>query len=317
MINLIKYIIYLFKMIIDQIIVLPVVFIYYIISFRRKNRHNIIICEHIGDIIYTLGFLKSFRQNKSGNQICVITTKKWMDLLELYPDSYDSIIIIHHWKLKLLLLLKHYQLGQFLVKKVNDVTIVDPGNDFVLGYEYARKYPKMNLKDCIKYGSLELSDNAVYELPQIKRIDCYKATNPILLCPYATVTREIDKTIYEEIASEYAAKGYQLYTNVVNNQQKINGTQALTSSLKSIVEKGDEFSCIIGLRSGILDLLAFSNCPIIAIYPYQDPMIDFFDLRKTNPTNTKIIQYQLTEDINYDIKNIKSIINDVLFKEKE
>ncbi|WP_167958638.1 hypothetical protein [Anaerosporobacter faecicola] len=313
--HLLKFLLYWIKIILEQVIVLPIAFLIYILCFRKRGRYNIVICEHIGDMLFTLGYLNAFGKEKNSIPLHVITTKKWLELVTLYPNAYDSIQVVKHWQLKVFLLLDHYQVGQVLLKKCNDITVVDPGNNFTQGYEFARRFPEANLKDCIKYGILHLDSDAEFETP-VKDILTNNRENEtkkrILLCPYASVTNEIDKSIYEMIVKEYTAKGYQLFTNVTGNQSVIEGTEPITSSLRELYTIGDSFACVIGLRSGILDLLSFCKCPIVAIYPYANPLVAFFNLKKTNPKNKQIFQYRLTEDLGKDQIEIMTILNELI-----
>lgn len=104
----------------------------------------------------------------------------------------------------------------------------------------------------------------------------------IVLAPYAnSFQNELDMAWWENLADELKNKRYQLYTNSSGDSEPaIKGTNPIFLSFMDLVPVLDICGYIIGVRSGLFDLLSTSKCKKIVIY--QDFMTEermhFFSL---------------------------------------
>ena len=91
----------------------------------------------------------------------------------------------------------------------------------------------------------------------------------LILAPFAvSVTQISDNVFWEIIAKRYKSKGYTVITNLQNsNELPIQGTEGAFLSLDEIFILAEYCGHFIGLRSGLCDLLAFSTCEMIVVYP--------------------------------------------------
>ena len=88
----------------------------------------------------------------------------------------------------------------------------------------------------------------------------------IILAPYANTYANLEEAFWEKLASELISKGYVLYTNVSNPCEKvIAGTVPMTTTFQELVYLAEKVNCFIGMRSGIFDLLAFTNARLLYI----------------------------------------------------
>ena len=88
----------------------------------------------------------------------------------------------------------------------------------------------------------------------------------IILAPHANTHANLEKTFWERLASELIGKGYVLYTNVASPREKvIAGTAPMTTTFNELIYLAETVNCFIGLRSGIFDLLAFTNARLLYI----------------------------------------------------
>ena len=88
----------------------------------------------------------------------------------------------------------------------------------------------------------------------------------IILAPYANSSANLEEAFWEKLASELISKGYVLYTNVADPQEKvISGTAPIKTTFSELIYLAEKVNCFIGLRSGIFDLLAFTNARLLYI----------------------------------------------------
>lgn len=88
----------------------------------------------------------------------------------------------------------------------------------------------------------------------------------IILAPYANSISNLDEAFWEKLASELISKGYVLYTNVAEPKEKVvAGTAPMVTTFNELIYLAEKVNCFIGLRSGIFDLLAFTNARLLYI----------------------------------------------------
>ena len=78
--------------------------------------------------------------------------------------------------------------------------------------------------------------------------------------------KNLEENFWEKLASELIGKGYVLYTNVSNSREKvIQGTAPMTTTFQELMYIAEKVNCFIGMRSGIFDLLVFTNARLLYI----------------------------------------------------
>ena len=88
----------------------------------------------------------------------------------------------------------------------------------------------------------------------------------IILAPYANSTKSPEEAFWTKLASALIGKGYVLYTNVANSQEKvIQGTAPMTTTFNELIYLAEKVNCFIGIRCGFFDLLAFTNAQLLYI----------------------------------------------------
>ncbi len=319
--SILKFFVLLCRDICEEMVIMPLGLLYYLMFYKHREGCNLILCEHIGDIVFTLGYIGAFKEKNKVSKVTILSTEKWRDLCLLFPNSYDEYKSLKKWELKLFLIIFRFSLGQAVFNKIGGTIVINPGDNYNQGYEYAKRFPGANLKDTIKYGILKLSEDDIYQAPtaglRIGKVEVFKhkyqfkERKCILLCPYATVTVTAGtrNEIFKRLAKALLKKGYRVFTNAVDEQSVIEGTEGISCSLNELFEIGRYFEGVIGIRSGVMDLLAFEDVRMVALFPEKSEYEEFFDLRLTNPENTKISQYRLTADIEYDMEKILNLMN--------
>ena len=137
-----------------------------------------------------------------------------------------------------------------------------------------KKNNTFTMSGYIKNLLYQIGENANIQLPNIPEIDIsyfierynLKDKKTVFLNPYAiSVSLDVSQ-LFEHLAEKLANNGYKVITLTANqNQKAIKGTQALTCTLIEAFHLINSYGCVVALRSGFLDLMAFTNAKIICI----------------------------------------------------
>ncbi len=109
-----------------------------------------------------------------------------------------------------------------------------------------RKFPKSDM--CKKWSNIEKG-------------------NSVIIFPYANTLYTPSEAFWNNIIKNYMNKGKKVYTYVYENQQALCNTMPIRCDLRdlnSLVECAGE---IIGVRNGLMDVIAESNCKKTIYYP--------------------------------------------------
>lgn len=309
------------KSILQQIFLIPAAAIYYKVRLKETGVYNLIICEHIGDFIYAMGYLRAFQKEKQIKKLRVVSTAKFQGLAKLYAqDAYFAIS--KRW-LHILCIANRYVLGQELFAGWKDNCVVEPANGFTKGYEFAKQFPQLNLKDCIRYGVFGLSEKSAFERPSVQdgcaepggTPDTCESWQPqadtcagkVLLCPFAqALSYQSTDPLFAGLAARLKAQHYQVYVNAPEKQQIGIDAAPISCGLEELYQKFGQYEAVIGIRSGVLDLAALSGCRVIALYPPAGGMEVFYDIRHAGEDG--VCQYQLTGSVRQDIEAVMAVM---------
>ena len=260
---------------------------------RKKGTHDVLICDHIGDFVYTAVFLRQYRERNHIGRLRVICTKRMESLKTLFPEAWDSYRAVDGRFLRLLLYPCRSRLGRYLYRRLRNVTAVEPSRDFSDLYAYVEPFPNLTLRDCIRYGVLRLPEKAEGDRPQGCGEKEEKQGKQVLLCPAAGLTEwKRYLPFFRELSGALRERGYW----VIWNDEGM--------PLDGFVRRAGKMQWVIGIRSGLLDLAAVTGCRVLALYPKECRLIRFFDLRRMNENGSEIVQYRLREDGICDLERL-------------
>lgn len=293
---------------VEQLVNVPLAVLYYKICLKRKDTYNLLICPHIGDFLYTVGYAKSFIEEKEIEKLQIVGNAKFQELMKFYPDLKCDYQVISDGWMQVLLKANRYESGQKLFRSWSDNCIVEPANGFVLSFDYARRFPELNLKECIRYGSLGLTPDSYFvkPLPSARKSEKqFQDKKKVLICPMAQVTQGKEVMIcLKKVIHQLSESGYEIYVNGRVKELEDMCAYTVEWNLEEFYLRCEDMHSVIGLRSGIMDLAAFTSCRVIALYPSDSVMMDFYDIKKMNPEKTDVFQYILTGNISYDTQTI-------------
>lgn len=290
---------YVVKSILQQIFVIPVAILYYKLKLQHKDTCHIIVCDHIGDCIYTMGYINTLKRSKGIERITIISHKRMEAIVNLYSNVEVDFKAVSSGWLHILEIADRYNAGKKAFLTFDDNFFVVPANWFSLGIEGALRFRANSLKECIKSYCLDIYEEGAYEIPKIKK-QYQTKMNKILLCMDAESIQCKEKEKYEKMIKEKLQEmGYLVEVNGKDSYYPV----------EKIPSVCDSFYAIIGIRSGILDLATFSNTNVIALYPYESRQYtDYYDIKKTNERKENSWQIILSDNTQEDIQKIVRII---------
>lgn len=280
-----------------QLILLPIVYVFYKKAIQNKASFQLIVCNHIGDFLFTLGYADAFRKQHQLEHVTIVAAEKFRELFTLFHLDHIAFRPISDTWLKRMEEVNCYVSGKLAFRHLGDLLFIAPANDFVMGFDYALSISKMTnftLKDLLQYGNLELDAAAEY-IPLRPHKPKTTAKKRLLFCPDAQMMKWEEKNVFFDKLQQTAREaGYEISVN----DQDVHWT------LGEFFKKCNTYQAIIGLRSGLLDLAVYSGVRTIAIYPpdYKKYM-SFYDIKKLNP-DTYGEQYLITENFLQDIDKI-------------
>ena len=103
----------------------------------------------------------------------------------------------------------------------------------------------------------------------------------VIITPYANSSTQLfSDEVWFGLVNKLKALGYIVYTNVAGKELPIKGTMRIKLTFPELVYAAGKVKCFIGRRSGIFDLLCFTDAELLCIL-YVDYWHD--DLRKNFP----------------------------------
>ncbi len=238
----------------------------------------------LGDIYFMISYFPAFaRMRDIKNVVFCVADKALPDVIHMFDASY-CVEVFEQKELDAMIQAALY------IKDTNSF-IAHQDRPYVVNLSkalYIKKIPLEQIYCCGVYGlpkdtvaAKPRSDIEVY-----KDLDSIPENKAVILSPYAKSVTAIDPAIWKSAVEYYDSVGYKCYTNVVDDEEPLPGTEAISPSLteiRSVVERAGTF---IGIRSGLCDILREAKAKKIALYPdyyYSDTKwkaIDMYYLKQ-------------------------------------
>lgn len=252
----------------------------------RKGRKYIFLPFGIGDMLFIICYKKYFYDD---NTYFIINGNQ-RGILKMYDIDDEHIIVVNEfWKLMIIgrCMASNYQNNDIFYAHHNRRIIPCKNlNENILGYKGITLLDLNRLVLNIPEDSIIESPHSILSSNDKKRIIDENKFNEnkknILLCPYATSSKMVSVDIWNSIIKKYLKQGYNIYTNVRNNTEKsLENTIPLSLRLEELYGVVDQFEHVYSLRSGLCDLLAFSDVDLTVYYPSlkRDPVYLFFNFK--------------------------------------
>lgn len=242
-----------------------------IFNLKRKKKYYFL-PYGIGDLLFIMCYKDYFYDDNT----YFIVNSNQKGLMKMYGIPDEKIkVVSEFWKLMLI--------GRCMVSNYQNSDIIYAHqNRRIIPY----KYDNENLLGVKGLSLLDLN-KVVLNIPQDSKIKSPKSIltsqekkkiiiqnkfnkdkKNILLCPYATSSKMISIDIWNSVVKKYLYQGYNIYTNVRNNTEKpLENTVPLSLRLEELYGVIDQFEHVYSLRSGLCDLLAFTDVNLTVYYP--------------------------------------------------
>ncbi len=275
------------------------------------------ICDHIGDFLITLGYLDAFKAQHGYRGITLYVTPKMNSLAQRYLSREDKIVCLSRRKLDCLLYLNTSHFTSAWVEKRKNVWLMEPAGRFTDNHFSMMLYfPGITFRHLVQYGFLHLPESAPFRPFPLRGEsgDAENGAGRIILCPYAQASwiGNPPTAFFKALVPRLKKQGKTLFTNVAANTEEkpLRGTEALRLTLEALETWLRPDDCVIGLRSGLMDYLAYIPCRLICLYPEGSRHMRFYSLDMLPQTRSNYSEYQLTgrydEDITYILQKIES-----------
>lgn len=160
-------------------------------------------------------------------------------------------------------------------------------------------YREVNFMDHYRYTILGLAEGARPELPSAIRDseaslkyvselfenEKLERGKTVILFPYAKTATKMPETFWEKLALLLVQKGYTVCTNSGGDgEPAVKGTKPLFFDIRYALETVEAAGTVIGLRSGLCDVIASAKAKKIILYPDRfygpDSFLNFFSLNR-------------------------------------
>lgn len=269
----------------------------------NPDTYYIVINDHIGDFVIAMGYMGSYKKRHNILHLTVCTSKKFSNLFRLYGDGYDDVLLLDSDIISDMIRLDQTKKGKWYLQALKNVDIMAPGNEFTSNvFEYPARYPEVTFHDCIKYGEMRLNQDDEFIPPMINDDLCGENDHKkrVVVLRGSRTVQDIEKEFYDELVTAIKSDGFDVVDTDSFERMDLYDTLRVC----------DKNTVVVGARSGIMDLLAYTYTNIITLYKTKNWEQHFFDLGIMPKTKSNIVQLISKMGKSEIIKNIEYILNE-------
>ncbi len=260
--------------------------------------------ESIGDQCMELAYSQQYKSSHGLSRLAIVTTNPNHPVFLYFKGQYDLLIQLSKKEFNYLLKFFKSDFGQIYRRNHSQIKCV-----------FYTAYVRSDLLMNNPYVCLSSIEKMIYEIPpdsvpcQISRPDCTEwietlktrsdivPGKTVLMNPYANSCSGVPVSFFSDFAQKLKENGFAVVTGVHGNQQPIEGTQGVDFSLDKAVAIVEYCGYVVGLRSGFLDLCAFSSAMTIAIDSDDYPLSYATKIEKWWPQNQRLKTYTYNFEI--------------------
>ena len=249
----------------------------------------------LGDIYFMASYYPAFAKARGiTSQVFCVLSKTLADVIHMFDEDYQVEVFVQKDL--------DAMIQAALYTHDKDSFIAHQDRPYVVNLHkalYIKRIPLELVYCCGVYG-LPKDTEPARPRNVLVRYSCLESIpegKAVIFSPYAKSVTAIDSSIWQAAVSFYNDGGYKCYTNVVGDEESLDGTEPISPSLfelRSVVERAGTF---IGIRSGLCDILREAKAKKIALYP------DYF----YSDTKWKAIDMYYLEQFDHNIVATESI----------
>ncbi len=256
---------------------------------RKENTHYLVVHYSMGDALCALAYLDAYASKNGYESITAIACESVRQICSFYSSSLKDVIFWSKKRLRCLEIFSLTVVGRHLCAFYyrNRITFTYY-RSFMTGRSvYGNEW--ISIKQLFRDFIYQLGPDAEIKYPDIPKentealISEYgiRRGQTVFLNPYANSVICDVSGLFSKLADRLEQYGYRVITVTANDEQEaVPGTSALRCSLAEAFHLAEYGGCVIGLRSGFLDLMAFADCSIISIINSDHLLKGFFELEK-------------------------------------
>lgn len=172
----------------------------------------------------------------------------------------------------------------------------------------------------LKEFNLENEKNIQFQLPETsietkERIAAYIKKNKlekfIIICPEANTCAKFPDDFWKTLCKDFQAQGYKIFLNIMKTENYVEDCYINYFNYEEMIELAKYSKGVVGLRSGLIEILSTIGIPITALYqPFpkrgllqpmkSDKALSGFTLKKlpnVHENNILEVIYKNNEDI--------------------
>lgn len=284
-------------------------------AFLKAKHFQFIICPcSFGDTVNVVAFLSAYKKIHNFPRVAIVGKDAHKDLIKFFPnvDEHISLPETHIMALRVFIACE----GLY------------NSNNILYGHFEPLDFSFANFKTFGDTSFVDAFKNHILQIPLTSSIDkpvlfqdakeAAVGENSVLLFPYAQTLSIKNGSFWTELVKALKQQGYtHIYTNVDNPARPvIPGTESLCLSIPDLCRTSKKFKKLIGIRSGIFDVLALFDLSLDVITPCELKTIEtstivskeqemYFDLNKLH-SDAKVTNYAYMEG--YEEKLIGDIL---------
>lgn len=218
----------------------------------------------LGDIYIMMSYWNSFAKVRGiDNPVFCVSGRVLSDIIHMFGDY--PVEVYEQKELDAMIQAAIYTQDK-------DSFIAHQDRPYVINLHRALYVKKIPLEQIYCCGVFGLTQDTKPDIPQFahkeyKNLDLIPAGKSVVFSPYAKSVTAIDNKIWADAVSYYSSKGYKCFTNVVGEEQTLDGTEALSVPIAEMISVLEKAGTFIGIRSGLCDVIKTAKCRKIALYP--------------------------------------------------
>lgn len=237
----------------------------------KKYDDIYILHANIGESVIFLRLAKAYFAKHNSRKPLIIGLQKYhRDLVKLFLPDID-VVVIERPKLSMYMEIGEYE--GHSIRLMFPKWHYDEVEDALRDKNAEIKHFVDQILDRMELAKSDLStaDIKVSELVQkslLKKLSTINLNldNFVIFCPEANTCDDLGEDFWRVLKNRYESQGYDVYFNVTKESDRYKDCKQCDLTISEIYSLALASKKIIGLRSGLLDLFAFTGKSIDAIY---------------------------------------------------
>lgn len=278
----------------------------------------------IGDTVLMLSYLKEYKMRHSIDALAVVSdyTK---NVAESFGFDENEIIVIDKKEIENLIVFFGRRGGINFAAYTKYGKIIKPVTQmhYIKSHNLSRQ--DTGKRDAIYGPSYSDITKRIYGIPEgsmpakCKRLDGRELVRKleregelklgltVLMNPYAYTYKMVPFSFFQKIADALIGKGFKVLTSIYGEQKPLRGSTGVHFSLAEALALADACNFVIGLRSGFMDFIAFSDAVILCVDFKAQLASRYWQLEDCWPQNSQIKTFYWSETMEGEL--VKDIVD--------